>query len=371
MSYVTAYRGTGSVLPPGFMEAATLPGQNYAKAIEGFAENLNKGLEERNNRHKAENLAAKSAEMFRKSLELSQPQGVKIPDAVEFANLDARGKAAWAQSTVASLHAAQQAQAMKESQQRMALAQGAQEMQRESLKRSALDAELFNKAGRAMMQSEAMEDGEQGPPRLAPITPEFAIGTLAKFGQLDNPEAANLLRNLVTNQAHGGSSGDIPRELNMGGNPFVFSRVTGLQPNPKRDTNGLVPLHDPNTNELIGHGVLNPKTGAMTVIRSKQAGAGDLLKYEEALGNLDGQIAYQQKLKGAKDSRFDANALDELTQRRKFIRGEYMAAFGGKGAPAAAPDGAADPVAAPAPAAAAPAKSANPVWRNGKLVFPK
>ena len=370
MSYVTAYRGGMSQIPPGFLEVAAQSGKSLGDGIADFADHIARAQEEVDNRHKAENLAAKSAEMFRKSLELSKPEGVDIPDPVQFANLDARGKAAWAQSTVASLHAAQQAQAMKESQQRMALAQGAQEMQRESLKRSALDAELFNKAGRAMMQTEAMGDGEQGPPRLAPITPELAIGTLSKFGQLDNPEAANLLRNLVTNQAHGGSAGDIPREVTIGGNSFVYQGHT-LLPNPKRENNGLVPLHDPATGELIGHGVPNLKTGAMTVIRSKQAGAGDLLKYEEALGNLDGQIAYQQKLKGAKDSRFDANALDELTQRRKFIRSEYMNAFGGKGAPAVAPDGAADPVAAPAPAAAAPAKSANPVWRNGKLVFPK
>lgn len=223
-------------------------------------------------------------------------------------------------------------------------------------------------AGFNTAMKERMGPGEYQAP--APMQPDELFSMIASHGLAMDPQSDNTLMALgrvhQMNDATAARGADAtPQAIEVGGNPFVFNRKTGMMlPNPKQGEAEAVPLVDPDTGESLGHAVRNPKTGAFTMIPMRRQGSADLIRYEEAIGNLDSQIGYQEKLKSEGRKDFNADALSKLQQRRAAIHSEYQKAFPATAAPT--------PGAAPAaPGAAAPVKSNNPTWRNGKLVFPK
>lgn len=387
-SYSAPYRGGGSVLPPGFMEAATAPGRAIGQGIASAGASLAGGLVAGMEEAKKLKAQAKMAEGFLSTL---KPEERPI-SLEEFANFSSREKVDRMQGILGAqsyrkgqedlLSAVQQRKNSVAQAELIPLNRKVMESQLLSQKaaqtRYAQEEEARKKRDAAVLsfnqemarRSQAPQPGEQGPPvdQSQDLLHTLASSNLLMDDQTDNMLSA-LGRMSQMEDAAGSRRVDAtPQAIDVGGNPFVYSKKTGMMlPNPKQGAGEAVPLYDPDTGAHLGHALRNPKSGAFTMIPLKRQGTKDMAEYEKIIGELDGQIGYQQKLKTKKDPSFNPATFESLTARRRRVMSEYSKAFPW----GSDPDTSAPPAGGAAPAATPQSGGANPQWRGGKLVFPK
>ena len=341
--------------------------------------NLGKGIGDAIAAHRKLSSAARSSETIFKLL---NPDQKPVSDE-EFANLSSRDKVAMTrgifeqqgyQRAQADMAAVQErTRGLKQATDQAAQADPIQlnilRQQEAEMQRQAEQAKAAG-ARKEALNAKMVQLFDPARGGASKVDPNAVFGAIASTGNAMDPQTDNLLTSLGKVQSLQSTAGMdfTPKAVDIGGNPFAYSPRTGqLTPNPKMQEIQPMPLHDAEGN-LLGHALIDPRTGKATMMKSNAPGPSDLLKFEETLSKLDADIASQEAFKKSdkpeQRAYFDQSRLEGLKARRATVMEHYSKSFPSKAAGEAATSS----------SSAAPKSGSRAIWtgrKDGTIQFSK